>query len=204
MGNNLTLKAKWVEATYDFTYPAFNDWETPIETTMTVTFGEQFTVNLNGGDSYYTHRGDFSFTVDETEATHALDSNAVRAGYDFAGWSYDAGSKTFTANWAEKTYSVTFNANGGFFKDKSTTSTVEVTQNKYVDLPDAGDVSREGGYVLLGWSEKQNGNLQYDLSTVSNIPYDQNKGNLILYAVWAQVVDFGTVPYGTAAGNRGL
>lgn len=198
VGNNLTLKAKWVEATYEFTYPAFNDWETPIDTTMTVTFGEQFTVNLNGGDSYYTHQGDFSFTVDETEATHALDGNAVRAGYDFAGWSYDAGSKTFTANWAEKTYSVTFNANGGFFNDKSTTSTVEVTQNKYVDLPDAGDVSREGGYVLLGWSEKQNGNLQYDLSTVSNIPYDQNKGNLILYAVWAQVVDFGTVPYGTA------
>lgn len=198
VGNNLTLKAKWVEATYEFTYPAFNDWETPIETTMIVTFGEQFTVNLNGGDSYYTHQGDFSFTVDETEATHALDSSAVRAGYDFAGWSYDAGSKTFTANWAEKTYSVTFNANGGFFNDKSTTSTVEVTQNKYVDLPNAGDVSREGGYVLLGWSEKQNGNLQYDLSTVSNIPYDQNKGNLILYAVWAQVVDFGTVPYGTA------
>ncbi len=53
-------------------------------------------------------------------------------------------------------------------------------------------------YVLLGWSEKQNGSLQYDLSTVVNIPYDQNKGNLILYAVWAQVVDFGTVPYGTA------
>lgn len=198
VGNNLTLKAKWVEATYDFTYPAFNDWETPMETTMTVTFGEQFTVNLNGGDSYYTHQGDFSFTVDETEATHALDSSAVRAGYDFAGWSYDADSKTFTANWAEKTYSVTFNANGGSFNDKSTTSTVEVTQNKYVDLPDAGDVSREGGYVLLGWSEKQNGNLQYDLSTVSNIPYDQNKGNLALYAVWAQVVDFGTVPYGTA------
>ena len=198
VGNNLTLKAKWVEATYEFTYPAFNDWETPIETTMTVTFGEQFTVDLNGGDSYYTHQGDFFFTVDETEATHALDGNAVRAGYDFAGWSYDAGSKTFTANWAEKTYSVTFNANGGFFNDKSTTSTVEVTQNKYVDLPDAGDVSREGDYVLLGWSEKQNGNLQYDLSTVSNIPYDQNKGNLILYAVWAQVVDFGTVPYGTA------
>ncbi len=198
VGNNLTLKAKWVEATYDFTYPAFNDWETPIDTTRTVTFGEQFTVNLNGGDSYYTHQGDFSFTVDETEATHALDGNAVRAGYDFAGWSYDAGSKTFTANWAEKTYSVTFNANGGFFNDKSTTSTVEVTQNKYVDLPNAGDVSREGGYVLLGWSGEQNGNLQYDLSTVSNIPYDQNKGNLVLYAVWAQVVDFGTVPYGTA------
>ena len=39
VGNNLTLKAKWVEATYEFTYPAFNDWETPIETTMTVTFG---------------------------------------------------------------------------------------------------------------------------------------------------------------------
>ena len=198
VGNNLTLKAKWVEATYDFTYPKFNDWETPIETTMPVTFGEQFTVKLNGGDSYYTHQGDFSFTVDETEGTHALDGNAVRAGYDFAGWSYDADSKTFTANWAEKTYSVTFNANGGFFNDKSTTSTVEVPQNKYVDLPDAGDVSREGGYVLLGWSEKQNGDLQYDLSTVSNIPYDQNKGNLILYAVWAQVVDFGNVPYGTA------
>ena len=75
----------------------------------------------------------------------------------FAGWSYDAGGKTFTANWAEKTYSVTFSANGGFFNDKSTTSTVEVTQNKYVDLPDAGDVSRRGRlYVLLGWSEKQN------------------------------------------------
>ena len=198
VGNNLTLKAKWVEATYKFTYPAFNDWETPMETTMPVTFGEQFTVNLNGGDSYYTHQGDFFFTVDETEATHALDGSAVRAGYDFAGWSYDAGSKTFTANWAEKTYSVTFDANGGFFNDKSTTSTVEVPQNKYVDLPNAGDVSREGDYVLLGWSEKQNGNLQYDLSTVSNIPYDQNKGNLILYAVWAQVVDFGNVPYGTA------
>lgn len=198
VGNNLTLKAKWVEATYDFTYPAFNDWETPIETTMTVTFGEQFTVKLNGGDSYYIHQGDFSFTVDETEGTHALDGNAVRAGYDFAGWSYDADSKTFTANWAEKTYSVTFHANGGFFNDKSTTSTVEVTQNKYVDLPNAGDVSREGGYVLLGWSGEQNGNLQYDLSTVSNIPYDQNKGDLILYAVWAQVVDFGNVPYGTA------
>lgn len=77
VGNNLTLKAKWVEATYAFTYPAFNDWETPIETTMTVTFGEQFTVKLNGGDSYYIHQGDFSFTVDETEGTHALDGNAV-------------------------------------------------------------------------------------------------------------------------------
>jgi hypothetical protein len=70
----------------------------------------------------------------------------TRTGYNFTGWQPTVGAvtgdTTYYAQWSIKTYTITFNANGG------TGGTVET--GNYGEVPNIPDVSRPG-YTFAGW-----------------------------------------------------
>lgn len=139
--------------------------------------------NANGGSGApgnQTKTYNVTLTLSSTKPT--------RSGYDFLGWStsstatsatYGAGG-SYTANsgatlyavWKLKTYTVTFNANGG------TCSTGSKTVNHgstYGTLP----TPTRTGYTFLGWYTSATGGSKVTSST--SYP---NSGNITLYAHW--------------------
>lgn len=77
----------------------------------------------------------------------------TREGYTFAGWDKTivnaTSNATYKAKWEKvPTYNITFDANGGKFKDSKSTKVVETSKG---DTPVA-EIPTKDGYVFSGWS----------------------------------------------------
>ena len=108
----------------------------------------------------------------------------TRTGYTFAGWytaanggsKYDfskpvTGSVTLYAHWTVNSYTLTFNANGGFASEKSRS----VAYGKaYGTLP----MPSRAGYTFAGWFTAANGGSKVSASTT------MGAGNATVYAHW--------------------
>lgn len=155
---------------------------------------------MNEGATYYT------MTVNGGEGIHSdlIPVNPTLAGKNFLGWYLDGattpydfntpvtGDITLYAVWEDVEYTVTFIGNGGSNEYRDQTYPVTVLYNKSLDLTKVPAFTRQG-YVFLGWSTQRNHAVDYAASVTTL----QVNGDMTLYAVWAQVVDFGTIPYGT-------
>ncbi len=149
-------------------------------TTYTVTF------NANGGTVSTTSK-----TVTKG-STYGTLPTPTRTGYDFSGWytSASGGTKvtssttvsitanqTLYAHWTAKTYTISFNANGGTGAPAAQTKTYNVTLTLSSTIP-----VREG-YSFLGWSTS---NTADTASFKAGGSYTGN-ANVTLYAVWEAV-----------------
>ena len=132
--------------------------------------------------------------------------NLVRDGYTFAGWNTraDGSGSTYMADvgitvadsnivlyarWTQnETYTVVYNGNG------NTTGNVPVDVNNYelhdIVLIKANDNSlRKEGYRFTGWCSDKDGNGKH-YAPQDSIPV---LGNIVLYAVWTQVLAFNVI-----------
>ena len=123
-------------------------------------------------------------------------SDPTRTGHVFSGWNptvparMPAGGTTLTAQWTAKTYTVTFNAEGGSVSPEGNTVTYGAA---YGDLP----TPELSGYTFDGWWNGAGGTgVEVTPETVVS-----TAGNHLLYAKWVvntYTVDFdaegGTVP----------
>jgi uncharacterized repeat protein (TIGR02543 family) len=133
----------------------------------------------------------------------------TRTGYDFAGWSTEAGTKTtgttdnpddfsaatvvnwigsqtVYARWTAKSYTLSFSANGGVGNPTS----LSVTYDSAVGtLPStgAGTAPTRTGYDFAGWSTVQGGSVDFTSATI----YRQTT-SITVYAVWTAS---GNTPY---------
>ena len=117
-----------------------------------------------------------------------LPTNVEKSGYTFAGWyendrfegsavtaisDTEYGDKTYYAKWTSKTYSITFNTNGGTINGSYVT---EYSYGEGAELPT--DVEKSG-YTFAGWYE----NDQFDGSAVTAIS-NTEYGDKTYYARW--------------------
>ena len=155
-----TLYARWTAKTYTVTFNA-NGGETPTES-KSVTY----------------------------DATYGDLPTPTRTGYTFAGWytAVSGGTKieqsskvsitsaqTLYARWTAKTYTVTFNANGGTVTPSSKSVTYAST---YGDLP----TPTRTGYTFSGWYTSESGGTKIEQSTKVSITSAQT-----LYAHWTAI-----------------
>lgn len=161
------------------------------------------TYNANSGSgapsaqtSESTTASSYTFTVSATQPT--------RTGYDFMGWSTTASGSveynypmsitvtdntTLYAVWALKTYTVSYNANGG--------SGVPVNQTKQygVNLTLSSVTPTRDGYTFQGWATSAGGTVAYSAGGT----YTDN-ASITLYAVW-QVITY-TISYNANGGSN--
>ena len=158
------------------------------------------TFNSNGG----TVSGTGTKTVTSGEKYGTLPT-ATKSGYTFDGW-YTSGSggtritenttvsltgnQTLYAHWTEKTYTVTFNANGGNLSGNSYI-TVK-TGSRYGTLPTA----TRNSYTFDGWYTSENGGTKITENTTVSLT-----GNQTLYAHWIAVKKYGVTIY-NGTGNK--
>mgnify|MGYP003290059805 CR=1 FL=1 len=117
----------------------------------------------------------------------------TRTGYNFVGWGESSTSTTATyqpgetysqnagitlyAIWSANTYSVVYNANGGYNAPASQIKTYNQTLKLSTQIP-----TREN-YEFIGWSENSSAtSATYGIG--SN--YTENR-SIVLYAIWVQV-----------------
>ncbi|MDE6260578.1 MAG: InlB B-repeat-containing protein [Oscillospiraceae bacterium] len=173
--SDTTLYARWTQ----------NDTE---EKTYTITF------DPNDGT------GGGTLTTDANGKLSALPANPTRTGYTFDGWytAKSGGSKVTTstpfkedttvyAHWtqnsttpADKTYTVTFDANGG---SVSPSSAVTNADGK-VSLP----TPARTGYTFAGWYTAPSGGTRVGASMVFS-------ANTTVYAQWSQLSDTPSAVY---------
>ncbi len=158
----------------------FTGWNLAVPATMpagSLTFNATWTPNLH----------DAVFIVDGNEYSRAhtafaasiqLPPNPVKEGSIFLGWdpsiptSMPDQDVSFTAQWYNIGFTVSFNLNGGA---GTVPANQIVSAQSYAALPAQGDITRSG-YIFLGWS-----NLPNAAAPVSNFLVNDN---VILYAVW--------------------
>ena len=130
----------------------------------------------------------------------------TRNGYNFKGWAtspsgavkYSAGSKfkiqqdtTLYAIWAKKTYTVTFDGNGG-----SGGPAGKQYKVLYLDtLKVSTSKPSRQLYEFLGWSTSKGGDVQYKPGNTITV-----KGDMTLYAVWYWIP---TLPDKSSNGDTG-
>lgn len=156
--------------------------------------------NANGGSggpsTQYQLHGE-NLTLSSTKPT--------RTGYDFVGWStssnaisatYSAGGRynnnravTLYAVWKAKSYTVTFNANGGSVSPSSKTVTYNST---YGTLP----TPTRTGYTFNGWYTSSSGGTKITSSNKVTITSNQT-----LYAHWT--INSYTVTFNANGGSGG-
>lgn len=148
----------------------------------------------------------YEFTVKSGEPT--------RTGYNFRGWAssssassaaYQAGdtvavtrtesqssaSRTIYAVWTRKTYTVSFNANGGSGAPGSQTKTYGI------DLTLSSLQPTRSGYTFEGWATSASGSVAYSPGDI----YSSN-ASLALYAIWSEdAPDYYTVSYSANGGT---
>ena len=137
-----------------------------------------------------------SYTTEYSVDTVITLPNVVRAGYAFDGWQADAawnealvtgttvpaghtGDVVLRAVWAQRNYTVRFNACGG-------SGTME-TQTMQFDVEQALTLNAftRDGYTFSGWAAEENGTVIYgNGATVLNLS-TVDDGVVDLYAVWA-------------------
>ena len=172
--SNVTISASWNVINYTITY------------------------NLNGGSG----NNPSSYNIDTTTFTLA---NPTKTGYTFNGWTGSNGSspqtsvtiskgsqgdKTYTANWTAKTYTITYNCNGGSGSTSSSSHTYDVAKN----LSSNGCYKITEGtsgmvYYMAGWSTSSSASAATYTNgqSVTNI---NNGSNTTLYAVWKNLFSY--------------
>lgn len=159
------------------------------------------TYNANGGKNPPKPQGKLPYS--ELTLTKETPS---REGYSFMGWStspdgkteYKAGDKytknenvTLYAVWQAKTYTVSYNANGGKNAPEAQTKKHGEALKLSVNIP------TKEGYLFKGWSSSESGSVEYK----SGGNYSQN-ASVTLYAVWElDRVSF-TVSYNANGGGN--
>ena len=172
--SNVTISASWNVINYTITY------------------------NLNGGSG----NNPSSYNIDTTTFTL---TNPTKTGYTFNGWTGSNGSspqtsvtiskgsqgdKTYTANWTAKTYTITYNCNGGSGSTSSSSHTYDVAKN----LSSNGCYKITEGtsgmvYYMAGWSTSSSASAATYTNgqSVTNI---NNGSNTTLYAVWKNLFSY--------------
>ena len=172
--SNVTISASWNVINYTITY------------------------NLNGGSA----NNPTSYNIDTTTFTL---TNPTKTGYTFNGWTGSNGSspqtsvtiskgsqgdKTYTANWTAKTYTITYNCNGGSGSTSSSSHTYDVAKN----LSSNGCYKITEGtsgmvYYMAGWSTSSSASAATYTNgqSVTNI---NNGSNTTLYAVWKNLFSY--------------
>ena len=172
--SNVTISASWNVINYTITY------------------------NLNGGSG----NNPSSYNIDTTTFTL---TNPTKTGYTFNGWTGSNGSspqtsvtiskgsqgdKTYTANWTAKTYTITYNCNGGSGSTASSSHTYDVAKN----LSSNGCYKITTGsngmvYYMAGWSTSSSATaaIYTNGQSVTNI---NNGSNTTLYAVWKNMFSY--------------
>ncbi len=172
--SNVTISASWNVINYTITY------------------------NLNGGSG----NNPSSYNIDTTTFTLA---NPTKTGYTFNGWTGSNGSspqtsvtiskgsqgdKTYTANWTAKSYTITYNCNGGSGSTASSSHTYDVAKN----LSSNGCYKITEGtsgmvYYMAGWSTSSSATAATYTNgqSVTNI---NNGSNTTLYAVWKNLFSY--------------
>jgi len=143
------------------------------------------TINPNGG---VWNNKTTSFTTSlYYEQTYTV-ANPTKTGYNFAGWTNSSSDSslvdkvfkmglsntTLTAKWTAKTYTLSYNVNGG--NALSSTSKVITYDQAYGTLP----TPTRTGYTFSGWYTSRTGGTKVTSSTVH-----QTDGNVTLYAHWS-------------------
>ena len=172
--SNVTISASWNVINYTITY------------------------NLNGGSG----NNPSSYNIDTATFTLA---NPTKTGYTFNGWTGSNGSspqtsvtiskgsqgdKTYTANWTAKSYTITYNCNGGSGSTASSSHTYDVAKN----LSNNGCYKITEGtsgmiYYMAGWSTSSSASAATYTNgqSVTNI---NNGSNTTLYAVWKNLFSY--------------
>ena len=176
-----TLYAIWTLKEYTFTYPAYNNGDSPNPGSWTFPHGTVVNVDLDGG-YYYGHDDHYNFVIDGSRDKLSLDDTATKEGYTFVGWKLDIeeGIATFTAMWAQNQITITFHGNGGIdvYNGGKDLATQTMAQGVYAQL--AGNPFTCTGYTFAGWNTKADGtgtaygdNVSVNFTT-----------NVDLYAMW--------------------
>ena len=172
--SNVTISASWNVINYTITY------------------------NLNGGSG----NNPASYNIDTTTFTL---TNPTKTGYTFNGWTGSNGSspqtsvtiskgsqgdKTYTANWTAKSYTITYNCNGGSGSTASSSHTYDVAKN----LSSNGCYKITDGtsgmvYYMAGWSTSSSASTATytDKQSVSGVG---SGTNVTLYAVWKNLFSY--------------
>ncbi len=143
----------------------------------------KITYNLNGGVASglkYTYNGDDSFTL----------PTPARSGYQFLGWSGTGiwnvsknvrisknshGDRSYTANWSEIEYKITYNLDGGTIYGAPQSYTIN-TETFSIPTP------AKSGYTFTGWIF---GNSNPD-ATMTYTVKNGTVGWLLLTATWSK------------------
>ena len=149
--------------------------------------GYQVSFVKNGGEFVSGYTPSYSYDGSQDVQLPGED-DITRNGYTFGGWyaneqftgepctviaSGSTGPKTFYAKWTAKTYSITFNTNGGTIVGSGLT---EYTCGQGAELPTNVEKS---GYTFAGWYE----NDRFEGSAVTAIS-DTEYGDKTYYARW--------------------
>ncbi|MFI3229703.1 MAG: InlB B-repeat-containing protein [Bacillota bacterium] len=159
---------------------------------------KQYTIVFSYMDAEYFKDVEVVYTIAENtmpEAPTVADSKNTYAIYTFSYWAVDGvqcavsvatADVTYTAVYDADplTYTITFDANGGFFNDNATTIEIEENYNSTIYLADYNNVSRDG-YILKGWATTET-----STETVSNAI--EITETITFYAIWE---DTSTIQY---------
>ena len=156
---SLTLYAQWTANTYTITFDLDGGAGTP--TTQTVTYGQVYGTLLTPTKTGYTFDG--WFTEIDGGGTQITSTTIVNI----------TAAQTLYAKWTAKTYTVTFDPDGGAVSPTSATVTYDST---YGELP----IPTKTGYNFLGWFTAINGGGTQVLE-ITNVTITTNQ---TLYAQW--------------------
>ncbi len=131
-----------VPDTFDSTKSFIAKW-TPMMNT--------FTFNLDGGNVDGSGANQLRSGVYGAEVTKP--KNPVKNNFDFNGWSPSVpnkfdGNKTFMAQWKPKTYTITYNLNGGIYNNSAVNPTRKVGYN---NMPPEIEPTKSG-QTFMGWT----------------------------------------------------
>ena len=176
---NATLYAVWQLKTYAVTYDANGGENAPAA--QTKTHFEDLTLS----SEVPTREGyDFLGWATEADATEAV----YEAGAGYAA----EGNATLYAVWQLKTYSITYDANGG---ENAPTAQ---TKTHFEDLTLSNEIPTREGYDFLGWATDAEA-MEAEYQPGSNYIAE---GNAMLYAVW-QLKTY-TISYDANGGEGAL
>ncbi|MBQ7595180.1 MAG: InlB B-repeat-containing protein, partial [Clostridia bacterium] len=168
-----------------------------LKTAYTINFiydANDYEVTFVSGDSSYIPNAN---TCAEYNNVYNLPTAVPqKAGYDFAGWHFDADNTvypaggtvhwnythggTFTAEFAPKTYSAIFDVNGG--KPGYEITTLSVTYEDIFDVP--AEIPEKDGYAFEGWDVYDSSNNYVDTHTAGGRFVWEYAENLTFKAKW--------------------
>lgn len=158
--SNHTLYAQWTENAYTVTYDAQGGSVSP--SYITVRYGAAYGTLATPTRTGYTFNGWFTSASGGTQVTASTTLPS-------------ANNQTIYAQWTAKTYSVSFDANGGTAISTTITVTYDST---YGELPTP---TRDSVYTFMGWFTAASGGTQITADSKVSITEDTT-----LYAQWVK------------------